>query len=124
VYRLKGAEYVCGSEYGGWNCRETIRHPSSAVEEIISLEQNPEAFVIESSAEQDIGKFSSICFTAKNEGFTLTYCFTVDGVPTFIKSEGKVFGDSYTYEITATRYWDEVSSSDFTLPDKDFVLAN
>jgi hypothetical protein len=80
------------------------------------FEENPDEYTITRDGTMQVAGVTATCYkmtTTGEDASVVTYCFSKEAVPLYVKMES----DEYLTEMTATTYSTRVSNSDFNLPE-------
>ncbi|MCX8196981.1 MAG: hypothetical protein N3G80_01555 [Candidatus Micrarchaeota archaeon] len=130
---MEGRFYMLGNEIHacvkiegfGFDCikmpaQEKAATPTSPIEFASELEKNVMKYEVSALPPRNIAGAETFCFEAKSEELKkiMQYCYSKEGVLLYTRASG---GEVET-EITALKYWLEVSEEDFTIPAKEKEL--
>lgn len=117
VLLLEGEAIIC-SKQDEWTCfssgEQEEQDPAEAVQE--DVESNPEDYDITELPGRTIAGTSTSCFAVDTEQGSVEYCYSDEGVPLYVKSEGSAEGTTYSSEMVATSYSTSVANSAFEPP--------
>ena len=111
-----GKIYTCTTATGQWMCFETEVDMSMSDIQQAEVEDNPEQYDIRALPDRTIAGVQTKCFEIDVEDGKVSYCYSPQGVPLYVKTEGTTEGIAYLSEMTATAYSTTVSDSVFEIP--------
>jgi len=102
----------CFNVAGKWNCQQ-ITYEASANEQVeADIVAGKIDYQVTNLPGRTIAGTATQCYLAQFEQAKVTYCFSSEGIPLYIKTEMK----EATSEMTATKYSTSVADSIFELP--------
>jgi hypothetical protein len=116
---IKGDEFFsCNKAQGNWMCITIDMKDAkdNANEMRDQIAKDPAKYTYRKLPSRTIAGTVTSCWAVTVEQSDAEYCFSADGVPLYIKVDGKQDGATFTSEMTATSYSKSVAASDFTLP--------
>lgn len=117
TYVLSEKVYLCTNADTGWVCMEFPQGEEASQQAVSELESNPEEYSPVADGTMNVAGTAASCYRLDNvQGFKVKYCFSSEGVPLYVKTEGTAEGKAFQSETVAKSYSLSVSDSDFSLP--------
>mgnify|MGYP005840539119 CR=1 FL=1 len=109
---------MCSKQNNEWTCFEIDGDEATSESDSVrnDVEKNIKEWNIKKIASRTIAGATATCYKTSKDDNSVEYCFSKEGVPLYIKTEGKESGVTFMSELTATYYSLSVSESVFEKP--------